>query len=133
MLLYCLSGDLAKNKWKNLKDKFRKEVQKLLKEKSCAEGKLATSSWIFFDSMMFIKDVIIPGRTVGNLSLEDIPSTSHTTDLDIIGSDDDIISSDKYVFSWIIIIFKVEKSQKKIGRLGREAAGARGKKNGYFI
>ncbi|XP_069696793.1 uncharacterized protein [Periplaneta americana] len=89
-----VSGDVAKTKWKNLKDKFRKELQKITKLRSGSEASTVTSPWAFFEAMMFAKDVVLPGRTVGSLPLQESPSTSSSPYLaeseEVICSDDDV-------------------------------------------
>lgn len=56
----------AKKKWKNLKDKYRKLIQKPLKSGSAAVSQ--NNKWRFFDLMKFTKDTMMPGQTFGNLS-----------------------------------------------------------------
>jgi hypothetical protein len=56
-----------KGKWKNLKDKFRIEVNKIPGSRSGAENVDCTSKWLFFDLMLFVKDTILPSPTTGNL------------------------------------------------------------------
>lgn len=56
-----------KAKWKNLKDKFRKELQK---EPACRSGDGGSdykSKWQFFNQMMFVKDSLMPSCLSGNL------------------------------------------------------------------
>jgi len=69
-LEYILGND-AKDKWKNLKDKFRKELQKIPISRSGDGGSEYRSKWPFFNSMMFVKDTLIPSSMSGNLSIEE--------------------------------------------------------------
>ncbi|XP_029348355.1 transcription factor Adf-1-like [Acyrthosiphon pisum] len=66
-----LTGHDAKDKWKNLKDKFRKELQKIPISRSGEGGSEYRSKWPFFNSMMFVKDTIIPSSMSGNLGIEE--------------------------------------------------------------
>lgn len=61
----------AKDKWKNLKDKFRKELQKIPISRSGDGGSDYRSKWPFFNLMMFIKDNLIASNMSGNLSIEE--------------------------------------------------------------
>lgn len=56
-----------KSKWKNLRTKMRKELLKMPKTKSGDPAAGWKSSWEFFDIMLFLKDVILPAPTTGNL------------------------------------------------------------------
>lgn len=61
---------MAKSKWKNSKDTFRRELQKEPKNRSGAKGDDNfewKSKWPFFKMMLFCRDVIIPSSTSGNL------------------------------------------------------------------
>lgn len=62
------SGSIAKAKWKNLKDKFRVELQKVPITRSGDEGNGYKPKWPFFDLMLFVKDTLLPSTTSGNLS-----------------------------------------------------------------
>lgn len=65
----------AKKKWKNLKDKYRKLIQKPpLKSGS---GAVSTKNkWRFFDIMNFTNDTVIPAKMIGNLSIPETPISS---------------------------------------------------------
>lgn len=61
---------MAKNKQKNSKDTFRRELQKEPKPRSGAEGDENfqwKSKWPFFKIMLFCKDVLLLNSTSGNL------------------------------------------------------------------
>jgi len=61
---------MAKSKWKNSKDTFRRELQKEPKNRSGAKGDDNfewKSKWPFFKMMLFCRDVLIPSSTSGNL------------------------------------------------------------------
>ncbi|XP_071057398.1 uncharacterized protein [Onthophagus taurus] len=64
-----LSGQAAKGKWKNLKDKFWVELHKIPKKRSGSENDNYKSKWPFFD-MLFVKDSMLPSTTTGHLSKE---------------------------------------------------------------
>jgi len=55
----------------NLKDKFRKELQKIPINLSGDGGSEYRSKWPFFNSMMFVKDTITPSSMSGNLNIEE--------------------------------------------------------------
>lgn len=59
---------LVKAKWKNLKDKFRIEMKSLPKCRSGSEAQEYKGKWPFFNMMQFIKGIIAPTATQGNLS-----------------------------------------------------------------
>lgn len=62
------SGDQTKNKWKNLKDKFRREINKP-SPRSGSGAIPARSKWHFFELMKFTRDTIIaPAKMVESLS-----------------------------------------------------------------
>lgn len=66
--------DDAKKKWKNLRDTFLKEIKKVKKSRSgdaqeCAE--IYTGKWIYYKSMLFLKDTMTPRDTEGYISEED--------------------------------------------------------------
>lgn len=66
--------DDAKKKWKNLRDTFLKEIKKVKKSRSgdgqeCAE--IYTGKWIYYKSMLFLKDTMTPRDTEGNIFEED--------------------------------------------------------------
>jgi len=65
-------GEIAKKKWKNTKDTFRRELQKEPKPRSDAESVDYQSKWPFFRMMFFCKDVLTPSYTTGNLPDTDL-------------------------------------------------------------
>lgn len=61
---------MAKSKWKNSKDTFRRELQKEPINRSGAKGHDNfewKSKWPFFKMMLFCRDVLLPSPTSGNL------------------------------------------------------------------
>ncbi|CAI6373751.1 unnamed protein product [Macrosiphum euphorbiae] len=61
---------MAKSKWKNSKDTFRRELQKEPINRSGAKGDDNfewKSKWPFFKMMLFCRDVLLPSPTSGNL------------------------------------------------------------------
>ncbi|CAH1954194.1 unnamed protein product [Acanthoscelides obtectus] len=57
----------AKNRWKNLKDQFRKEVKKIPIPRSGASAPPVRPKWQYFEQMYFLKDFVTPSPTQGNL------------------------------------------------------------------
>lgn len=73
---------MVKNKWKNLRDKFKKELNKIQKCQLGDDGENAfryNGTWCHFDSMMFLKSILTPKATKGNI--EDSESTSLGTQM----------------------------------------------------
>ncbi|CAH1102269.1 unnamed protein product [Psylliodes chrysocephalus] len=62
------SGNIAKSKWKNLKDQFRRETQKIPVLKSGSKAIPTKSKWQYFESMQFLRDYTTPAPTQGNLN-----------------------------------------------------------------
>lgn len=75
-----VSVNLAKAKWKNLKDKFRIELKKIPECRSGSEAHEYKGKWPFFNMMMFMRDIVAPSNTEGNLG-NSIPSAV-TSDVD---------------------------------------------------
>lgn len=55
---------LCKSKWKSLRDNFRREYKKLLKLK--VSNKSATSSWIHFNDLKFLENVLASKNVSGS-------------------------------------------------------------------
>ena len=53
-----LNGDFARKKWKQLRDRFVREIRKIKKRVSGEEGPPATSSWKFFTVLSFLEDTV---------------------------------------------------------------------------
>lgn len=71
-----------KNEWKNLRDRFKKELNKIPKSRSGDDGENAfryDGTWCHFESMLFLKSILTPKVTEGNI--EDSANTSHSTQL----------------------------------------------------
>lgn len=86
------SGDQAKTKWKYLRDTFRAELRKTQQQRSGDEGgSTFHSSWPWFESMSFLKDVMAPRRMTSNLS-QDTSSTPEDRD-----DPDEIIAQDSNI------------------------------------
>lgn len=69
----CIEDD-AKKKWKNLRDTFLREVKKVKKSRSGdaqESAEIYTGKWIYYKSMLFLKDTTKPRDTEGNVSEED--------------------------------------------------------------
>nr|CAI5829817.1 unnamed protein product [Callosobruchus analis] len=74
--------EVVKNKWKNLRDRFKKELNKIPKYRSGDDGENASqynSTWSHFESMLFLRHILTPKATEGNIV--DSGSTSHATQL----------------------------------------------------
>lgn len=57
-----------RRKWKNLKDRFRKEVRKIRDKKSGADGATQQEcDWPFFSLLHFLRDQMTPAQMSGNL------------------------------------------------------------------
>lgn len=58
-----------KKKWKYLRDQFAAELKKFPSARSGdAAGDKQTSKWVYFQLLFFLKDVIEPRTSTGNLS-----------------------------------------------------------------
>lgn len=68
----------AQNKWKNLKDYFRRELKKLPVSRSGDPGDIADKShWPYFKSLLFLQDQFLPRSSTSNLvESEDAQETS---------------------------------------------------------
>lgn len=70
-LYICLQKMMLK---KNLRDTFLKEIKKVKKSRSGDAQECAviyTGKWIYYKSMLFLKDTMTPRDTEGNISEED--------------------------------------------------------------
>lgn len=72
---YFITEDVVRQKWRGLRDTFRKELSKLEQKRSGDAADETSSKWQFFDSMFFVKDQFVPRKTTGN-----IPNTKTQTD-----------------------------------------------------
>lgn len=88
MQIFVLSGVVAKLKWKNLKDSYRKNIQKLPPLKS--DSKACQIKWPYFEMMGFIKDYVVHTRGGSNL-----PDNSFISDDNIEPEQPDEVSNDK--------------------------------------
>ncbi|XP_075440404.1 uncharacterized protein LOC142485084 [Ascaphus truei] len=80
--------DILKTKWKNLRDSFRRELNKIIHPRSgdaAASVHEYTSSWPYFSMMLFLKEQMTPAQTVCNLdnSNTELPGTSTDNTLDV--------------------------------------------------
>lgn len=81
-------GKVLKAKWKNLKDKYRVELNKIPVFRSGSGNEDFKSKWPFFELMAFVKDTILPSTTTGNLPHSALDEGSNDIDsLDIASSD----------------------------------------------
>lgn len=66
--LFCILGEQARKAWENLRDTFRRKLKTDTETKS-GQGRSEIVKWPFFNIMMFLKDVMIPRESSGNLPL----------------------------------------------------------------
>lgn len=69
LTIFVLLGEVAKAKWKGLRDTFRREHQKIIESKrsGAAGGRKSGSSWSYYDSLCFLTDQMTPRDTSGNV------------------------------------------------------------------
>lgn len=74
---------MVKAKWKNLRDRFKKEVNKIPKPHSGDDAESAfryTGSWCHFEAMMFLKCIVTPKVTEGNIGMLEKNSQDDTSE-----------------------------------------------------
>ncbi|KAG5879058.1 hypothetical protein JTB14_019485 [Gonioctena quinquepunctata] len=77
------SGDVVRQKWRGLRDTFRKELSKLEQKRSGDDADdEPQSKWQYFKNMLFIKDQFAPRQTIGNIENATQYSTGAETDED---------------------------------------------------
>nr|CAI5817616.1 unnamed protein product [Callosobruchus analis] len=70
------SSEIAKTKWRGLRDTFRKELSKNPKKRSGDEGGIIKESkWAYFKSMEFLKDQFQKRHLQGNVPRSIVPSS----------------------------------------------------------
>lgn len=85
-----------KQKWKNLRDQFRKEIQKIPERRSGDEASIEDVKWPYFQSMLFLKDIVQPRPTKSNLDETQTSEVSQTNDSDnnnldsLVGSNENV-------------------------------------------
>jgi len=70
-------------KWKNLRDTFLREVKKVKKSRSGdaqESAEIYTGEWIYYKSMLFLKDTTTPRDTEGNVYEEDQSEVEENND-----------------------------------------------------
>lgn len=71
-----ISGEIAKAKWRNLRDTFRKELSKIPTKRSGEEGGIITESkWAYFKCMAFLKDQFKKRELQGNVPVRSQPTS----------------------------------------------------------
>ncbi|XP_075450999.1 uncharacterized protein LOC142492211 [Ascaphus truei] len=80
--------DILRTKWKNLRNSFRRELNKVIHPRSgdaAASVHEYTSSWPYFSMMLFLKEQMTPAQTVCNLenSNTELPGNSTDNTLDV--------------------------------------------------
>ncbi|XP_031333932.1 uncharacterized protein LOC116163943 [Photinus pyralis] len=76
-------------RWKNKKDKYRRELKQVPVLRSGAPADHYKSNWPYFDMMSFLKDLLIPGVKSGNLPSLDESSQVDENICDLEGDKDD--------------------------------------------
>lgn len=66
--LFCILGEQAYKAWENHRDTFRRKLKTDTETKS-GQARSESVKWPFFNTMMFLKDVMIPRESSGNLPL----------------------------------------------------------------
>jgi len=64
--------EVAKVRWKGLRDNFRKELKKTDKPRLGDGAQPQTPRWIYFKALQFLRDVLEPGKTSGNIAFTPI-------------------------------------------------------------
>ncbi|XP_022181442.1 uncharacterized protein LOC111041472, partial [Myzus persicae] len=59
-------GDLLKTKWQNLRDTYKKELNKNKKPTGSGSGG-SSSKWRFYETLSFLKDIETPRQMIGNI------------------------------------------------------------------
>ena len=79
--------EAAKTKWKGLRDNFRRELKKIDKPRSGDGAPPHTPRWIHYKALEFLRDVMEPGKTSGNIASPTIcieePQDSEVTQLNV--------------------------------------------------
>ena len=75
-ILLCVSGNLAKKTWENLRDSYRKKLKARSETKSGQAADNYDTKWPFFASMDFLRDMLIPRESSGNLHFPGNPISS---------------------------------------------------------
>ncbi|XP_049846569.1 uncharacterized protein LOC126298988 isoform X2 [Schistocerca gregaria] len=76
------STNYAKNRWKSLRDCFRRELKKKPISSSGAAANARSSKWCYFQALMFLKDIMTPREAGTNVALECQQSLSSNSDSD---------------------------------------------------
>lgn len=86
-------GGQAKAKWKNLRDTFRNELKKTQQQRSGDEGGSQNdSTWPWFKSMIFLKDIMTPRKMLSNIkqttTIENLvnPEDSMTDEIELVNN-----------------------------------------------
>ncbi|KAF5298254.1 hypothetical protein FQR65_LT09765 [Abscondita terminalis] len=96
------TADAAKNKWKYLRDTFRKELAKIPKPKSGDAGTFTLESrWKYFKMLLYLRDQFTPRKSISNLTsaskTKQISSVSATVSTNDDEMDDDSEGTEKEV------------------------------------
>ncbi|XP_049308608.1 uncharacterized protein LOC125777554 [Bactrocera dorsalis] len=80
-----------KKKWKYLRDQFRCEVRKIPTPKSGDAASQITSSWPYFNSLLFLKDQMKYRNLSGNLKASSVKATQEEVEYE--GEIEDILNT----------------------------------------
>lgn len=82
-ILLCVSGNLAKRSWENLRDSYRKKLKARSETKSGQAADNTDTKWPYFESMDFLRDMLIPRESSGNLQFPAYAASSSANQEDI--------------------------------------------------
>ncbi|XP_049310807.1 uncharacterized protein LOC125778221 [Bactrocera dorsalis] len=91
MVLFDLAEEDLKKKWKYLRDQFRCEVRKIPTPKSGDAASQITSSWPYFNSLLFLKDQMKYRNLSGNLKASSVKATQEEVEYE--GEIEDILNT----------------------------------------
>lgn len=97
-MCFLFLGDAMKNRWRNLRENYRKETNKLKTKTGQAASEKVTVKWPLFESLDFLKDQFKPRPMVSNMC----PSTA---------KEDVVIHGDTNVSGSEIIVPQIEQEE----------------------
>jgi hypothetical protein len=75
VIFTLFAEEVAKVRWKGLRDNVRKELKKTDKPRSGGSPLPQMPQWIHFKALHFLRDVMEPGKTSGNIAFTPICNT----------------------------------------------------------
>jgi hypothetical protein len=81
--LFCILGERVHKTWENIRDTFRSKLKTHTETKNC-QGASEIVKCHFFNTMMFLKDVMIPTENSGNSPHTHFQNELSPNDLSII-------------------------------------------------